>query len=67
MARVLVLVGFVLIVIYGIANTLRANRRLDARIREFKAEIEAERAAGKAADPYAQLAELYQEEPKKQR
>ena len=60
--------GLVLL-IYAAANALRSKRRLDARIRQFKAEQEAQRNRPGILDPYAALTELYAEqtipEPKK--
>ena len=41
----------------------RSKRRLDSRLRQFRAEQEAQRNAPGAINPYALLAELYQEHP----
>ncbi len=40
----------------------RSKRRLDARLRQFRAEQEAQRNTPGAINPYAALAELYQDD-----
>ena len=55
----------ILVVVYGIANTFRKARRLDARIQEFKREQEELANRRGPANPYADLAELYAEPPRR--
>jgi hypothetical protein len=50
-----------LVVVFGIADTFRKARRLDARIQEFKREQEELAKQRGPANPYADLAELYAE------
>lgn len=54
-------IGLILIV-YLVANAFRNGRRLDTRIREFKAEQKSLRESGGPVNPYAELAELYKEQ-----
>ena len=51
----------IILMVYLGANAFRKSRRLDRRIREFKAEQERLKQQGKVLDPYAALAELYTE------
>ena len=50
------------LLVYAAANALRSKRCLDAKIRQFKAEQEAQKNRPGALDPYAALAELYAEQ-----
>ncbi|HLK55771.1 MAG TPA: hypothetical protein VKU00_04365 [Chthonomonadaceae bacterium] len=50
------------LLIYLAANAFRKARRLDTRIREFKAEQEALSKQSGPINPYAALAELYTEQ-----
>lgn len=66
------LVFQILIALLGVSLTVfaagmvwRSKRRLDERLRQFKAEQEAQRNTPGAINPYALLAELYQEPPEK--
>jgi type II secretory pathway pseudopilin PulG len=47
---------------YMVASAFRQSRRLDARIRAFRKEQEELERQGKVQDPYAALAEVYQEQ-----
>jgi hypothetical protein len=50
-----------MLVLYLVGLVLRSARRLDRRITEFKAEQEALQNQGGPINPYASLAELYNE------
>jgi hypothetical protein len=50
-------------VIYLIGLVLRSARRLERKIADFKAEQEALQNSGAPINPYAALAELYNEPP----
>ena len=51
----------VVCILYMAASAFRRSRRLDARIREFRNEQDELRRRGIHRDPYASLAELYEE------
>jgi hypothetical protein len=55
----------IVVIIYMAVGAFRRSRRLDARIREFKAEQDALDKEGRAVNPYAALSELYAERKKK--
>ena len=52
-------------IVYMIASAFRQSRRLDARIRQLRKEQEEAARSGKVQDPYAALAELYQEQSRR--
>jgi hypothetical protein len=45
--------------LYLVAQAFRSSRRLDSRIRQFKAEQEENAQSGKPLNPYLAMAELY--------
>ena len=54
-------------VLFLLARTFRSARRLDHRIATFREEQEKREREGRVEGPYAALAQLYAEEPKKPR
>jgi len=53
------------LVFFMAANSFRKARRLDARIRAFKAELAEREKQGQVMNPYQALSELYEEEARK--
>jgi len=53
--------AFVLFILYLAADAFRRARRLDERIRALRDEQDELTRQGRTQDPYAALAELYQE------
>lgn len=50
-------------ILYLIGSTFKRARHLDARIQAFKDEQEEAKKQGRILDPYAELANLYTEQP----
>ena len=58
---------FIVFILYLAADAFRRARRLDARIRAFRDEQDELTRQGRGQDPYAGLAELYQERDRKRK
>ena len=60
--QILIFLAGVALAAFAAREAWRSKRRLDARLRQFRAEQEAQRNTPGAINPYAMLAELYQED-----